>query len=131
MGRLLLVLLALASGAVWGESPRTVAGARTIDSEQARDLFEQGVAFIDVRKDIDWSAGRIPHAVHLELRHHFAPERLRRAAGRNEPVVFYCNGPECPRSSMAARRAVGWGYRQVYYYRAGFPAWRNAGYPVE
>ena len=131
MARLLLVLLALASGMAWAESPRTVPGAHTIDSEQAKALFEQGVPFVDVRKDIDWSAGRIPYAVHLELRHHFTPERLRRAAARDESVVFYCNGPECPRSSIAARRAVEWGYRRVYYYRAGFPAWRNAGYPVE
>lgn len=131
MVRWLWLWLVVVTGAVWGQSPQEVAGATTVDSEQAKALFEQGVSFIDVRKEIDWVAGRIPHAVHLELRHRFTPERLRRAAAPDEPVVFYCNGPECPRSSIAARQAVAWGYRRVYYYRDGFPAWRNAGYPVE
>lgn len=131
MLRTLGFLLVLASAPAWGESPKTVPGATTVDAAGAKALFEEGVTFVDVRKPIDWKAGRIPHAVHLELQYHFTPQRLRRAAGRDEPVVFYCNGPECPRSSVASRRALEWGYRRVYYFRDGFPAWRNAGYPVE
>jgi 3-mercaptopyruvate sulfurtransferase SseA len=26
---------------------------------------------------------------------------------------------------------VMWGFKRVYYFSAGFPAWQEAGYPVE
>ena len=51
--------------------------------------------------------------------------------GLDEDVVFYCSGVRCPRSSAGATRAVAWGYKKIYYFREGFPAWKNAGYPVE
>ena len=50
---------------------------------------------------------------------------------KDEPVVFYCNGHSCMRSSKASAMAVGWGWKKVYYYRDGFPAWKAAGNPVE
>jgi rhodanese-related sulfurtransferase len=35
------------------------------------------------------------------------------------------------RSSNASKKAVEWGYKNVYYFRLGFPAWKAAGYPAE
>ena len=52
-------------------------------------------------------------------------------AGKDEAVVMYCNGHNCMRSSKASAMAVGWGYSKIYYFRDGFPAWKDAGYPVE
>jgi rhodanese-related sulfurtransferase len=46
-------------------------------------------------------------------------------------VVFYCNGHACHRSSKASKLAVGWGWKKVYYYRDGFPAWKAANNPIE
>jgi rhodanese-related sulfurtransferase len=48
-------------------SPETVPGASTINTAQAKTLFDRGAIFIDVRSDADWEAGRIPGAVYLEL----------------------------------------------------------------
>lgn len=130
------VLLALAAllattGAGAAESPLRVEGATRVDPTEAKALFDRGAVFVDVRKGIDWEAGRIPHAVHLELADRFNEAALNAIVAPDEPVVFYCNGANCPRSSIAARRAVLWGYSRVYYFREGFPAWTRAGYPVE
>lgn len=112
-------------------SPETVPGAMTIDTVQAKSLFDSGATFIDVRNDADWEAGRIPGAIHLELDHVFTEASLRAVAGPDQPVVMYCNGTKCPRSSQASTSAVGWGFTRVFYYRLGFPDWQASGYPVE
>ena len=49
-------------------SPEMVEGATKVDTQQAFDLFKQGALFVDLRDDPAWEAGRIPGAVHLELK---------------------------------------------------------------
>ena len=112
-------------------SPETVSGATTVDAAKAKELFDQEVLFVDTRKDKDWDAGRIPGAEHLDVKKALTAESLGAVAGKDEPVVMYCNGHNCLRSSHAAAMAVEWGYSKVYYFRDGFPAWKDAGYPVE
>ena len=112
-------------------SPETVTGATTVDAEKAKKLFDKEVIFVDVRKDKDWQAGRIPGAYHLELKKMFNKDSLSNLVNSNASVVFYCNGPKCLRSSKSSQKAVSWGFRKVYYFRGGLPAWRKAGYPVE
>jgi rhodanese-related sulfurtransferase len=128
---LLLVLVSPALVASAYVSPEAVPGATTIDTATAKALFETGVVFIDVRTDTDWEAGRIPGALHLELKHVYSVESLGTAVVKDQAVVVYCNGIQCPRSAEAATKAVAWGFTKVYYYRLGFPDWQAAGYPVE
>jgi len=46
-------------------SPMTVDGATTVTTEEAKKLFDQGVLFVDVRRDSDWEVGRVQDAIHL------------------------------------------------------------------
>jgi rhodanese-related sulfurtransferase len=112
-------------------SPAEISGATTVDAVQAKALFEKGVVIVDVRKDSDWDAGRIPGAEHIELKQVFNEATLSEVVGKDQEVVFYCNGPKCMRSSKASEQAVAWNFEKVYYFRDGFPAWQAAGYPVE
>ena len=128
---LLLVLVSHALAAHAYVSPEAVPGATTIDTTTAKALFDTGVVFIDVRTDTDWEAGRIPGALHLELKHVYSVESLGTIVAKDQAMVVYCNGIQCPRSSEAATKAVVWGFSKVYYYRLGFPDWQAAGYPVE
>ena len=112
-------------------SPTSITGAKTIDSAQAKALFDKGVLFIDVRSDKDWAAGRIPDAIHIELKKVLSEATLGKQAKKADPVVFYCNGVGCYRSSKASKKAVGWGYTNVNYYRLGYPDWKSSGYPTE
>ena len=127
-----IVLFTLLAGtALAKESPLTVEGATTVDTAKARALFDQEVAFVDARKDSDWEAGRIPGAIHLDVKKALDERSLEDEVKKDEPVVFYCNGHNCLRSSHASAKAVAWGWKKVYYYRDGFPAWKAAGNPVE
>lgn len=112
-------------------SPMSVPGAATVTVDEAASLFDAGTAFVDVRSDSDFEAGRIPGAVHLELKSVFNEDALLGVVDKDEAVVLYCNGESCLRSSEASAKAVDWGFTQVSYFRDGFPAWDAAGHPVE
>ena len=112
-------------------TPESVAGATTVDAEQAKKLFDQEALFIDLRKENMWNSGRIPGALWLEMKSAFTQEALEAEAKKGETLVFYCSGVRCPRSAKACEKALKWGYTNVNYFRGGFPAWKNAGFPVE
>lgn len=117
-------------------SPETVEGVTTVDAEQAHELWKERVVFIDTRKDSDWEAGRIPGAFHIPYKpgkpdQPFTEQSLMEVAAEDQPIVCYCNGSSCDRSSWCAALAKEWGWEEVYYFRDGYPAWKNTGYPVE
>ena len=112
-------------------SPENVEGAKTVNAAEAKALFDKGVLFVDVRSDKDWAAGRIPDAVHIELKKVFSEATLTKETKKSDPVVIYCNGVSCMRSSKASAKAVSWGFTDVYYFRLGIPSWKAAGYPTE
>jgi rhodanese-related sulfurtransferase len=127
---LLLPVSAQASELV-DATPLSVAGATTVDAMQAKDLFDKEAAFVDLRKENVWNAGRIPGAIWLDFKNNWSQESLEGEVGKDEAVVFYCSGVRCPRSAKAATNALAWGYQDVYYFRGGYPEWKNAGLPVE
>lgn len=126
-----VVFLAFMAPAYAEQAPANVAGATTISTDQAVALFDEGVLFVDVRKSSDFDAGRVPGSVNLYLNDGLSADSLGSEVGKDEKVVFYCNGVKCAMSSEACAKAVAWGYTQVYYMREGFPAWETAGLPVE
>lgn len=125
---LLAVPMAFAADEI---SVMSVPGATTVDSAKAKQLFDKKVPFIDLRNDKDWDAGRIPGAVHLDIKTKFNEKSLSKVAKKDGEVVVYCNGEKCLRSAEASEKAVKWCFTKVYYYRDGFPAWQAASYPVE
>jgi TolB-like protein/class 3 adenylate cyclase/rhodanese-related sulfurtransferase len=109
----------------------SVEGARKIDLETARRMREAGIAFVDVRAPVDFDRGHIPGAVNLHLQLALTPESLEAVAGRDEEVVFSCHGKYCADSAIASAKALVWGWSRVYYFAAGYPGWKDAGFPVE
>lgn len=128
---LILSFLTFSTATFAQESPTSVPGAVTINADQAKKMFDDGTLFVDVRKQTDWDAGRIPDALHLDIKSAFTKEALLEETSLEDKVIFYCNGHSCLRSSKASALAVSWGFKNVYYYRDGLPSWKNAGYPVE
>lgn len=119
-----------AEGSKW-RAPETVEGATTITVEQAKELFDQGAAFIDVRSLRLYARRHVPKAHHLDLESAFTQEALEKVAQTDEPVVIYCSGVKCGRSSSASKMAISWGFKDVRYFRAGIVGWRDAGFPIE
>ena len=112
-------------------TPESVPGCTTVDAAAAKALFDNEAAFVDLRKENMWNNGRIPGAIWLDFKKAFNAEALQGEVAKDEAVVFYCSGVRCPRSAKASEKALAWGYSKVYYFRSGFPAWKNAGYPIE
>lgn len=112
-------------------TPESVTGATTVDAKQAKKLFDEEALFIDLRKENMWNSGRIPGALWLEMKSAFTQKALEAEAEKGEALVFYCSGVRCPRSAKACAKALKWGYTNVNYFRGGFPAWKNEGFPIE
>jgi rhodanese-related sulfurtransferase/Flp pilus assembly protein TadD len=109
-----------------------VTGASEIDATEAKALHGRGdVIFIDVRAATDFVRGHIPQAKNLSLAERLSRETLAQAAGKNDDVVFSCMGKYCPYSAYASAKALLCGYTHVHRFAGGFPAWKDAGYPVE
>jgi PQQ-dependent catabolism-associated CXXCW motif protein len=49
---------------------------------------------------------------------------------RDVAVVFYCRA-DCWMSWNATKRAAGWGYSRLYWYRDGTDGWEAAKLPME
>lgn len=104
---------------------------KTVNASAAKDLFDREALFVDVRSKASYDEGHIPGAVNLTWGRKFNPARLSKVASLDQPVVFYCYGIHCELSAKATESAVTWGYQKVHYFVKGYPAWLNAGYPVE
>ena len=51
--------------------------------------------------------------------------------GKDDPVIFHCWGPACSYSAMACAKARLWGYKDIFYFPGGFPAWKASDFPIE
>ena len=136
-------------------TPLTVPGGRMVDTEEARALLNRrDVVWVDMlpapRRPEGLAPGSlwrpsprrgVPGSIWLPEagRGVLSPETeawfrdsLARATGGDtgRPVVFYCLA-DCWMSWNAAKRAAGWGYHDVLWYRDGTDGWEAAGLPTE
>jgi TolB-like protein/class 3 adenylate cyclase/rhodanese-related sulfurtransferase len=109
----------------------TVDGATKVDLMTAKAMRDRGVVFVDARAAKDFARGHIPGAVNLNVQTVLSRGTLAPIAAKDQEVVFSCHGKYCPDSAIASAKAVIWGYTHVYYFAGGYPAWKEAGYPVE
>lgn len=105
--------------------------------EQGRQLFDRlqstgDVVFVDARNPPEFAQGRIATAINLSPDRFFGvlPPELD-AISREFIVVVYCGGGECDASKLVAKRFNEQGYMKVYVLEAGYPAWVQAGLPIE
>lgn len=126
----LLTLFVVGPGHAGGASVTAVPGAKTVDTDEAKALHDNGAVFVDVRSPVLWDAGRIPGAYFLP-KEEVSEMALAEIASKTDDVVFYCQGIKCPNSSEACVKALSWGYSNVYYYRDGYPAWQASGLEIE
>ncbi len=123
-------------------TPEVLPGAAIVSAEQVKKMMAQGIPLFDVRPDSHYREGHIPGARHVPYQLNSPKEPdyddsvdrfdlARLPQDRNAPMIFQCNGAECWYSYKAARYMVKRGFKKVYWYRTGLPAWKAAGYPVE
>ncbi len=144
----ILSLAAVQAGA--GERalvPERLAGIETIDSDDVLEYLDGGGArFIDARKPSDFRFATIPTSINCPItsgRYEITDAEINAAVADFEscadleavamdtPVVVFCNGPECWRSSKGALALRKLGYRMVYWYRIGMNDWKAQGLAME
>jgi PQQ-dependent catabolism-associated CXXCW motif protein len=141
-------------GAMHGDTPATIARGRVVHTAELVSLLKGGgVALVDVAEppnrpanlaaDAIWTpiphrniagsvwipgagAGQLPDSLN-----NFFIARLANltADDPGHPIVFYCH-PKCWGSWNAAKRAINFGYRNVYWYPDGIEGWQDAGQPL-
>lgn len=135
--------------------PAALTGATTIDAAQAHQLWQEGRArFVDVWPRPPKPKGlpegsiwreverqSIPGAIWLpnvgygalaDVTEDYFKRGLTKASGGNlsQPLVIYCL-EDCWMSWNAAKRALGYGYQNIYWLPTGTDGWSAAGYPTE
>ncbi|MCO6411350.1 MAG: rhodanese-like domain-containing protein [Thiogranum sp.] len=113
-------------------APESVPGAVTVTAEQVVELIlsKPDLVIIDSRKKSEYMKGHIEGAVNL-LNTALRQEDLEEACpDKSTPIVFYCNGVRCLRSSDALGKAIDWGYRNLFWFRGGWKEWKDKRLPV-
>jgi PQQ-dependent catabolism-associated CXXCW motif protein len=138
-------------GDVGAPTPSTLRGGRVIHVKEVEALLRQGKAVVfDVSNTPRRPAELAPGAPWLPLPHRAIPDalwlpgvgagaltqevddfyrgRLGRATAGNVdvPLVVYCH-ENCWLSWNAAKRAIGYGYRRVFWFPDGIEGWTAAG----
>jgi PQQ-dependent catabolism-associated CXXCW motif protein len=141
------------TGPINSPVPLTLSGGTVIkNAHDLRKLLSQGgTIIVDVSNAPRRPDNMAPGAAWLPLPHRAIPGSLwlpgvglgeipvavddfyrqRLAAATNEhlarPLIIYCH-KSCWLSWNAAKRAISYGYRNVYWYRDGIEGWKAAGY---
>jgi rhodanese-related sulfurtransferase len=104
--------------------------------ELRRILAERSATVLDTRPVMEFAAGHIPGAVNVSAKpgqpmalYISDVAEISRMLGNNRaaPIVLYCNGPFCGKSSRLAEELLQEGYTDVRRYQLGAPVWRALG----
>ena len=131
---ILAVLVGFAMGSSQAEAaaqPESLPGVRTLTIEQFINIASEDnrPVIIDSRIAADYERGAIEQAVNMTDTEMTA-EKLLSIAGKDEPIIFYCNGAECKRSAKACEKAVQWGWTNVMWFRGGISEWKANNLPL-
>jgi len=102
-----------------------------VSTKTAKELFDNGVLFVDVRNGDDYKNGHIPGAIHVNVRDSTFEAKFVKVAKKDQEIVIYCRGSSCTRSPLAISKSMSLGFEKLYYFREGYPGWKSAGYPIE
>ena len=101
-----------------------------ISLEQAKNLFEQDILFVDARDEKYYDAGHIQGA----LKNAFLMElifNIEKQQNKSDALVVYCGDPGCGDSEDLAYNLQDSGFTKIYVFKGGWLEWSNAGYPSE
>ena len=126
--KLLILVVAMFVGtmnvAVAGEIP-------FITTEELKKKFDAGDSFTlaDALSSIEHKELSIKGAVNIPAGKVKGHPDL--PADKSSLLIFYCKGPKCGKSRIAAEKAIEEGYTNVMVYNEGLPAWAKSKYPLE
>jgi rhodanese-related sulfurtransferase len=139
---LALFAACVASPARAAVTPEKLDGVQIVDAAQVQQLQAKNVPIIDTRVAAEYADKTIKGAISVPYKEKSAKsidfdraqdsfDLAKLPADKNAPVVFFCNSGECWKSYKASVVARDAGYKQIRWYRAGFPDWNAKGLPTQ
>ncbi len=123
------------------ETPMTIPGGTMVTTDQAKEQLDKGAKFIDNRVAAEYAEKHIKGAMNVVFKEKYAKESKldpedkydmsKLPTDKNAAIVFYCNGSPCWKGYKGADAAIKAGYKKVFWYRDGLPAWSAKGLPTE
>lgn len=123
------------------ETPNAIPGGTMVSTDQAKQQLDKGAKFIDTRVAAEFAEKHIKGAMSVVYKEKFAKESkvdaedsfdlAKLPADKGTAMVFYCNGSPCWKGYKGAAAAIKAGYKNVFWYRDGLPAWTAKGLPTE
>ncbi|MES9827194.1 MAG: rhodanese-like domain-containing protein [Candidatus Thiodiazotropha sp.] len=112
--------------------PDSLPGATVVTAEETIELIltNPDLVVIDARKKTEYMKG------HIEGAHNILNTTLTLAdleavsPHKTNPLLIYCNGIRCQRSSDAISKAVKWGYSEIFWFRGGWKEWLEKRLPA-
>jgi len=113
-------------------APQSVPGTVLVTAEEAIELIlsNPGVVIIDSRRQDEYDKGHIEGAISILDTAMTLDELELHIPTLSTPILVYCNGERCLRSSHAAEKLVTWGFSRVYWFRGGWAEWSAKQYPA-
>ncbi|MDH5387027.1 MAG: rhodanese-like domain-containing protein [Gammaproteobacteria bacterium] len=132
----MILICVLFSAELWAETkpvaPESIPGAITVSAEEVIELIliNSDLIVVDSRKKTEYAKGHIEGSINIlntDMQHQdlemVAPDKAK-------PILFYCNGMRCLRSSDAVAKALEWGYKNLFWFRGGWNEWTEKRLPV-
>ena len=106
-----------------------IMGLKTISPKDLHAAIQsQRVTVIDVNARHRWELAHVPGAINLDPMQ-FTASDLPVDSARE--LVFYCSNLLCRKAPNAARRAMRFGYTDVYVMSAGISGWMDQQLPTQ
>lgn len=118
------------------------AGVKLVDAPAVQALQGKGAVLVDTRRASEFAEGTIKGAISVP----YDPEKsakdanfdaaqdkfdMGKVADKNKDYVLFCNSGTCWKSYKAAVVMAKNGYKNVHWYRNGFPDWKARKLPTE
>ena len=129
---LCLISLSYSYAGDW-QVPVVMDGATPVTAEELSDLMKEmdNLVIIDSRVQDNEKQQAIAGSHSLPYSQ-TSPDALSNLVpDKLTPVVFYCDGLQCPHSMKAVRKAVSYGYVNIFWFRGGISEWTEKGFPTD
>lgn len=130
----IVLIFTLIVTSLWAgyQAPLNIKGSTTINSEKAYELYNKKVVFLDVRPTwMPQKQGKIKGAINYYVGDFNSNGLKEILVTKDTPVVIYCNGVGCSLSEEAIVKMAPLGYKNIYFYRDGYPAWKHYKLPIQ